>query len=67
MKRKRIVVGFLVAALAILVLYYLNSAGTAPAGQPALVRLNSSNIVSLKDAFNGAGNSVRVLVMLSPT
>jgi len=66
MKRKSIIVGSLLA-LAILVLYYLYGGSNAPAGQPALVRLDSSNLISLKDAFNGAGNSVRVLVMLSPT
>jgi hypothetical protein len=69
MKRKSIIiiVGSLVAAIALMVLYYLYGGSTAPAGQPALVRLDSSNLVSLKDDFNGASNSVRLIVMLSPT
>lgn len=67
MKRKSVIIGSVVAAIALLVLYYLYGGSTVPAGQPALVRLDSSNLVSLKDVFNGASNSVRVVVMLSPT
>jgi len=67
MKRKSIVVAFVLAAIAFLVLYYFFLGSTVPNGQQSLVSLNSSNIGSLKDAFNGSANSVRLLVMLSPT
>jgi len=67
MKRKSIVVAFVLAAIAFLVLYYFFLGSTVPNGQQPLVSLNSSNIGSLKDAFNGSANSVRLLVMLSPT
>jgi len=56
-----------VAALALLVFYYLYGGSTTPKGQQPLVRLNSSNLASLKDAFNGSANSVRLLVLVSPT
>lgn len=67
MKRKGIIVGSVLAAIAFLVFYYFFWGSTVPNGQQALVRLNSSNVASLKDAFNGSANSVRLVVMLSPT
>ena len=66
MKRKRIVIIGLVAVV-LLAFYYFYGGSTVPSGQPALVRLNSSNIAALGDEFNRSANSVRVLVLLSPT
>ena len=66
-KRKGIIVASVLAAIAFMVFYYFFWGSTAPNGQQPLVRLNSSNIGSLKDAFNGSANSVRLVVMLSPT
>ncbi len=56
-----------VAALAFLVFYYLYGGSTTPKGQQPLVRLNHPNLAALKDAFNGSANSVRLLVLVSPT
>jgi hypothetical protein len=67
MKRKILILGFALVAVAFVMFYYLRSEGSAPKGQQPLVRLDSSNVVDLKEAFNGAANSVRVVVMLSPT
>jgi len=69
MKRKRIILisVAVVIAAALLVGYYFYLGSTVPSGQQPLVRLNSSNIGSLKNAFNESANSVRVIVMLSPT
>lgn len=67
MKRKGIIVVSVLAAIVFLGFYYFYVGSTVPNGQQALVRLNSSNVASLKDAFNGSTNSVRVVVMLSPT
>jgi len=67
MKRMGIIVVSALAAIAFLVFYYLYLGSTVPNEQQPLVHLNSSNIGSLKDAFNGSANSVRLLVMLSPT
>jgi hypothetical protein len=67
MKRKAIIVGAVLTAIVLLAFYYFYWGSTVPKGQQPLVRLNSSNISSLKDAFNGSANSVRLVVMLSPT
>ena len=67
MKRKVIIFGAVLAGIVSLAFYYFYWGSTVPNGQQPLIRLNSSNLSSLKDAFNGAANSVRVVVMLSPT
>ena len=66
MKRRSIIV-VAVVAVACLLLYYLYGGSATPPGQQPLVRLNSAYLSELKEAFNGSANSVRVLVMLSPT
>ena len=68
MKRRAIViiVAIVIAGLGLLA-YYLYGGSTVPVGQQALVRLNESNLSSLKDSFDSFANSVRVIVMLSPT
>jgi len=63
--KRRILIGL--AVVAVLIIYYLYGGSTAPEWQHALVRLNTSNVASLKDEFNKSPNSIRVLVMLSPT
>ncbi len=65
MKRKHVSYGLVavVGAIVLFVVYYLYLGSTAP----ALVRLNNSNIGSLKKSFNDSADSVRVMVMLSPT
>jgi hypothetical protein len=69
MKRRHVIFSVLaVAAFLILyAVYYLYGGSTVPEGQQPLLGLNSSNISSFKDAFNGSANSVRALVTLSPT
>jgi len=69
MKPKRITYGILavVIAVALLIVYNFYLGSSPPAGQQPLVRLNASNIESLKQSFNESKDSVRVMVMLSPT
>ncbi len=69
MKRRHIVLLVLAAVgfLILYIFYYLYGGSATPKGQQPLVSLNGSNLSSLKGAFNGSANSVRVLVMLSPT
>jgi len=69
MKWRHIVFSILAAGIILIfyVFYYLYGGSLAPKGQQPLVSLNNSNLSSLKDAFNGSANSVRVLMMLSPT
>lgn len=67
MKRVLIII-LAIAAIGVgLLAYYLYAGSTVPDGQQPLVRLTDSNLSSLKDSFNGSANSVRVIVMLSPT
>jgi len=69
MNRKHVIYGLLAVIGAILLfgVYYLYLGNTVPAGQQSLVRLNASNVDSLKESFNESADSVRVMVMLSPT
>ena len=67
MKRVLIII-LAIAAIGVgLLAYYLYGGTAVPNGQQPLVRLTDSNLLSLKDSFNGSANSVRVIVMLSPT
>ncbi len=69
MKRKYLIYGSVavVIAIALYLVYSLYLGSTAPAGQPPLVRLDNSNIATLKKSFNESADSIRVMVMLSPT
>ena len=69
MRRKLLIYGLIavVAAIVLFVVYYLYLGSTVPTGQQPLVRLDNSNIESLKKSFNDSADSVRVMVMLSPT
>ncbi len=69
MRRKPVIYGLVavVGAIVSLVVYYLYFGSTVPTGQQPLVRLDNSNIESLKTSFNDSADSVRVVVMLSPT
>jgi hypothetical protein len=67
MKRRLIVILAIVVAGFGMLAYYIYGGSTVPSGQQPLVRLNDSNLASLKDSFNRSANSVRVIVMLSPT
>lgn len=69
MKRKKIIYGSLavVGAVMLYIVYYLYLGSAAPVGQQPLVRLDNSTIGSLKKSFNESADSVRVIVMLSPT
>jgi hypothetical protein len=66
-KRRLIIILAIVAIGLGLLAYYLYGGSTVPNGQQPLVRLTDSNFSSLKDSFNSSANSVRVIVMLSPT
>jgi hypothetical protein len=66
-KRRLIIILAIVAIGLGLLAYYLYAGSSVPNGQQPLVRLTDANISSLKDSFNTSANSVRVIVMLSPT
>ena len=66
--KKFLIIFLVIAAIGVgFLAYYLYAGSTVPAGQQPLARLNDSNLSSLKNSFNDSANSVRVIVMLSPT
>ena len=69
MKAKRIKYIALVAVLvvALFAVFYLFVGSRVPTGQQPLVHLHPSNLDSLKKSFNESADSIRVMVMLSPT
>jgi hypothetical protein len=69
MTRKPLIYGLVavVGAIVLFVVYSLYLGSTVPTGQQPLVRLDNSSIDSLKKSFNESADSVRVVVMLSPT
>jgi hypothetical protein len=46
---------------------YFTRIGHAPADQPPIVEMNAAALSSLQAEFNRASNSVRVILLLSPT
>ncbi len=66
MKRKPIVI----AAVAVVLLslaFYMWLPGSAPPGQPPLVRLAPGNLSPFTSAFDADANLPRVVLLLSPT
>ena len=45
----------------------LDPKGKVPAGQPALVELDTLRMDGLRQAFNNAADQVRVVILVSPT
>jgi hypothetical protein len=67
MKRRLIIILAIVIVAVGLVAYYLYAGSAVPNSEQPLVCLNDANLSSLKDSFNKSANSVRLIVMLSPT
>ena len=67
MRRKGFAAASVVVAVVLFIIFYFFWGSSVPEGQQPLVRLNSSNVSSLKDAFNSSSSDVRLVVMLSPT
>jgi len=63
-KRKYITLS-LVIALALVVYWYYW--GSSPGGQPPLTSLTPINLDQFKQAFNGAADRARLVLLLSPT
>lgn len=60
----------IILALVVLVVagaVYFTRTGHAPAGQPALVEMNSSALAALQAEFNRTFDSLRIILLLSPT
>jgi len=66
MRRKPILAGIVVLALAGALVYYYGGS-SVPSGQAPLDRLTAQNQSDIRNAFNAARDDVRLLVFLSPT
>jgi len=66
MSRKRIFVLFVALVLAG-GLFYFYAGHQTPPGQLPLFELTAQNFATIGEAFNGAKDDVRVLLLLSPT
>jgi hypothetical protein len=51
----------------ILIVWYLWLSKGTPPGQPPLTSLTQNNLDQFKRDFNGAGDKVRLVLLLSPT
>jgi hypothetical protein len=67
MKRSRKIIGICLLAAVAGIGYYLYAGSAVPAGQQPLARLYASNFSELRNAFNEAKDSVRIVALLSPT
>lgn len=67
MKKFLVIILAIAAVLMGMLALYLYAGSSVPTGQQPLARLNDSNLSSLKNSFNESANSVRVILMLSPT
>ena len=66
MRRARLALGL--GAIAIFAcVFYLYGGHQTPKGQPPLANLSAASLSDLKNEFNASRESVRILVMLSPT
>jgi len=62
-------ISVILAAVAVVAgLWYVYGYGTlTPTGQPPLASLRADNFATLQKQFNDSSDSVRVIVLLSPT
>jgi len=69
MKNRKRTFGLIALAvvLAAAIGWYRFAPGEVPAGQPALVTLDSTSLQTLQADFNRESNHPRVIVLLSPT
>jgi hypothetical protein len=65
MVRRKYITLSLVIALALAVYWYYW--GSSPRGQPPLTSLTPMNLDQFKQAFNGAADRARLVLLLSPT
>ena len=64
---RTIIIRVVLVTILMFLVVYLYAGSAVPSGQQPLMRLDSSNIASFKGTFNRSADSVRILVLLSPT
>jgi hypothetical protein len=66
MNRKQTLALIVTFAL-VAITYYLWGSNHTPSGQPPLVSLNQENISQFQQRFNAEGDSMRLVLLVSPT
>jgi hypothetical protein len=67
MTKVRRVVLLLLGLFALVLTWYSYGPRVVPAGQPPLATIDHASIHSLRSDFNRASDSMRIIVLLSPT
>jgi hypothetical protein len=67
MKRSRSIALAAAVVVVVLAAIYFTRTGLAPAGQPALVEMNSAALAAMQAEFNRTSDHLRVILLLSPT
>lgn len=67
MRRTRLLIALAFVVVLAGLLYYYYGGNKAPSGQSALVSLTPGNFEELRNSFNQARGTVRVMALLSPT
>lgn len=67
MRRIWLIVLLAAAIVAVLAGFYFSQGSRSPAGQPALVEIDSQTLPNLQAQFNRDEGILRVILLLSPT
>jgi hypothetical protein len=67
MKRSRLLIAIVISLVFGGLLFYFYGGSVTPAGQHPLVSLSAGNFDGLRNDFNTARGTVRVIALLSPT
>jgi hypothetical protein len=67
MKTKRIIIVIVSVVLVLLLAWYLWGPASVPPGQEPLTVLSEQNIPQFQAAFDSAGDTPRLVLLLSPT
>ena len=67
MKKKRVIVLASIAVVLLLVVAYLWGPSSVPPGQKPFVALSNTNFSDFENAFDGNLDTLRLVLLLSPT
>jgi hypothetical protein len=67
MKRSRLLIAITIVLIFASLLFYFYGGSATPTGQNPLVSLSAGNVDRLRNDFNTARGTVRVIALLSPT
>jgi hypothetical protein len=65
--KKKLIISAAITVVVVLVAFYVWVPGSAPQGQPPLVKLTPGSLSQFASAFDTYSNLPRVVLLLSPT